>query len=86
MSDSTESSAGDTQTLYLTTLWCGSCEESVIFAHEGEPTSLDEDAPWPDVDVCPKCMEPYPEDLGVVVGDVHEAERVPFVELREVEA
>lgn len=68
--------------LYLTRLMCGECEESTKLAHEGPWVQLDQDPKWPDATHCPQCGEPYPDDLGVAVMEVQEAEVVPPTEER----
>lgn len=73
------------KTLYLTTLCCGACEESTTIAHEGEAVALDAEPEWPDVDVCPKCGAGYPDDLGIAVEEVQEAEPRPPRDPTEVE-
>lgn len=56
--------------LYLTTLRCSGCEGETVVAHGGPKVPRDHDAPWPNVDYCPQCGEPYPDDLGVVMTEV----------------
>ena len=63
--------------LYLTQVRCPECGNTTTYAHEGEPTPVDMDAPWPrDVFACPECTTPYPSDIGAFIEGVHEAERV----------
>lgn len=61
--------------LYLTSVQCEMCQRFHTFAHEGPPVPLDQDAPWPDVDLCPHCGSEYPDDLAEVITEVTEAER-----------
>lgn len=65
-------------TRYLTTLECPDEEtdHEVTIAHTDGTVPLDQSAPWPDVECCPKCGADYPDDLGAVVRDVHQARRV----------
>lgn len=62
--------------VYLTTLACRPGTHETTFAHEGGAVPLDQEAPWPDVECCPVCGLDYPDDLGVAMTEVAEAERV----------
>lgn len=71
--------------LYLTTLGCPDWgDHDTTFAHRGPAVPIDQKAPWPDVNRCPVCGTPYPDDLGAAVVEQHEAVTYP-PELREFE-
>jgi hypothetical protein len=63
--------------LYLTTLRCDECGNRTTYAHEGANVPIDQEAPWPDdVKLCSECGYYYPDDLGLVIDEIANAERV----------
>lgn len=57
--------------MYLTAIRCRACGARVKYAHGGPDVPIDQEAPWPnDVQYCPNCREPYPDDLAVVTEEV----------------
>lgn len=66
----------DKQVLYLTTLRCQDCGNETTYPRVGPAVPMDQDPPWPDdVLCCPECATYYPDDLGVAITEVAEAER-----------
>lgn len=61
------------RTLYLTDIRCPECGNTTTYAHTAGMQTVDMEAPWPrDIYACPECTMPYPDDLGVVIEDVHD--------------
>lgn len=61
-------------TYYLTTVECENGHE-VTYCHFAPEVPLDRETPWPDVEMCPKCGEDYPDDLAVAITEVADVER-----------
>jgi hypothetical protein len=62
--------------LYVTKVRCQVCGGAHNYAHQGPPTPIDQDAPWPnDLEYCPLCASGYPDDLAVVIEEVREIGR-----------
>lgn len=52
---------------YETRVECGLCGAVTGFVHEGPWTPPEQEGPWPDAVVCPRCGHRYPDDLGSAV-------------------